>query len=498
MTNYGEPTPPIEIVGGAAAASARLDTTRVELDPSQLASLAECCTDVSVEPAELTEASRDWWPLAQVWATEGKVPTVASALARPVTIDEVRAVVSWCNDERVPLTVAAGRSGVCGASVPLHGGVVLDMCALSGIRSIDHDSMVLDVGPGTFGDVLEDELAERGLTVGHWPQSVQLSTVGGWVACRGAGQLSNRYGKIENMVVGLDVVLADGSLIHTGGHARAAAGPDLDQLFIGSEGTLGVIVGVRLRLHHLESEPIDRAYGFASFAEANDACRHILQRGVSPAVLRVYDAFEAGTRYDTGDLAVLLVRELGDSAIADAVIGVVDDECADAEHLDDGLVATWWGHRNDVSALESLTNNGFGVDTMEITVAWGRVGQVYDSVCEAIGGIEGTRLVSAHQSHAYLDGACIYFTFVTRPEDPADRERWYVEAWDAGTRTALSHGASLSHHHGGGLNRSRIRPEALDGGHAVLASIKTALDPAGILNPGKLGLADPFGDPAWP
>ncbi|MCH7789985.1 MAG: FAD-binding oxidoreductase [Acidobacteria bacterium] len=376
--------------------------------------------------------------------------------------------------------------------------MLLDLCALSGIRSIDHDSMILDVGPGTFGDVLEDELSERGLTVGHWPQSVQLSTVGGWVACRGAGQLSNRYGKIEDMVIGLDVVLADGSLIHTGGHARVAAGPDLDQVFIGSEGTLGVIVGVRLRLHYLPGAPIDRAYGFGDFGQANEACRHIMQRGVTPAVLRVYDAFEAGSRYDTGDLSVLLVRELGDPAAAEAVIGVVDDECADAERLDDGLVQAWWEHRNDVSALESLTNNGFGVDTMEVTVRWGDLAAAYHGVCAAIGAVEGTRLVSAHQSHAYTDGACLYFTFVTRPDDPADRESWYVEAWNVGARTALEHGASLSHHHGIGLNRSRFMREALGSAHAVLVSIKTALDPNGILNPGKLGLPDPFGDQAWP
>jgi alkyldihydroxyacetonephosphate synthase len=215
-------------------------------------------------------------------------------------------------------------------------------------------------------------------------------------------------------------------------------------------------------------------------------------------VLRVYDAFEAGSRYDTGDMSVLLVRELGDPAVTAAVIGVVDDECSEAEHLDDGLVAAWWGHRNDVSALESLTNNGFGVDTMEVTVPWGSVASAYDAVCAAIGAVEGTRLVSAHQSHAYSDGACLYFTFVTRPEDPADRERWYIEAWDAGTRTALEHGASLSHHHGVGLNRSRFMGEALGTAHGALQSIKAALDPNGILNPGKLGFLDPYGDAIWP
>src|SRR4029077_20152774 len=149
----------------------------------------------------------------------------ASVIVRPHSADEVAAVLRVCNDARVPVTAAAGRSGVCGASVPVFGGVLLDLTAMAGIVDVDHTSMLVDVKPGTFGDVFEDELrAAHGVTCGHWPQSMALSTVGGWLACRGAGQLSTRYGKIEDIVTGLDVVLADGSLIHTGGLPAAAAG----------------------------------------------------------------------------------------------------------------------------------------------------------------------------------------------------------------------------------------------------------------------------------
>src|SRR5207249_6217088 len=136
------------------------------------------------------------------------------------------------------------------SSVPLYGGVILDLCDLAGIVSVDDTSLVLDVLPGTFGDHLEHELRnQHNVTLGHWPQSINLSTVGGWLACRGAGQLSGRYGKIEDMVLGLDVVLADGNIVHTGGAPRAAVGPDLNQLFVGSDGTLGMITGARLRVH---------------------------------------------------------------------------------------------------------------------------------------------------------------------------------------------------------------------------------------------------------
>src|SRR5262249_25927586 len=155
-------------------------------------------------------------------------------------------------------------------------------------------SMIVDVLPGTFGNVLEDELRSAyGVTLGHWPQSIDLSTVGGWVACRSAGQLSTRYGKIEDMVLGLDVALADGRIVTTGGAPRAAVGPDLSQVFIGSEGTLGVITGARLRVHRAPAHERRAAFGFTSFAAGLDACRSILQRGGRPAVLRLYDAVES-------------------------------------------------------------------------------------------------------------------------------------------------------------------------------------------------------------
>ena len=153
-----------------------------------------------------------------IWALDGEVAGQAHAVVRPGDAAQVGAVLAACDAARVPVTAAAGRSGVCGASAPVHGGVVLDLTALTGIVAVDHESMVLDVRAGTFGTALEDELrASHGVTVGHWPQSMDLSTVGGWLACRGAGQYSTRYGKIEDIVVGLDAVLADGRTIRTGG-----------------------------------------------------------------------------------------------------------------------------------------------------------------------------------------------------------------------------------------------------------------------------------------
>ena len=164
---------------------------------------------------------------------------------------------------------------------------------------------------------------------------------------------------------------------------------------------------------------------------------------------------------------------------------------------DEALVDRWLEHRNDTSALQVLTHKGFVVDTMEIAAPWAALPGIYDATCAAVTAVPNALVCTAHLSHSYADGACLYFTFAAKP--PADEvESTYVALWDAGQRAVLAHGGNLSHHHGVGLNRSRFAAEALGEGVAVLGRIKQALDPKGILNPGKLGLPSRFGDVRWP
>ncbi len=501
MSAEGAPTVPIAFGGNPADVTPRLSSARVEVPDAVVGRLRDACPTVETAPALVAEASRDWWPLGMVWALASNVAGLASVVARPSSAAEVADVLRVCDEARVPVTAAAGRSGVCGASVPVFGGVVLDLCGLSGIVDVDDTSLILDVLPGTFGDVLEAELrSEHDVTLGHWPQSIDLSTVGGWLACRSAGQLSTRYGKIEDMVVGLDVVLADGRRIRTGGYPRGAVGPDLNQLFVGSEGTLGVITGARLRLHPAPGHERRAAFGFSTFVDGLETCRRVLRRGATPAVLRLYDATEADRTYKTGDVALLLVADEGDPAIVDTTMELVAEACeleGLGRPLPAALVDQWFEHRNDVSALEALISRGFVVDTMEVAAPWARLPQVYEAGVAAIKAVDGTVAASAHQSHSYVDGACLYFTFAGTVE-PERREAYYCAAWDAGTRAVLENGAALSHHHGIGLNRARFVAEALGPAFDVLVATKHALDPSGILNPGKLGLPSPFGEVPWP
>lgn len=496
------PTPPIELLGSTS----RLTSTSIEVPEEAIAALSSICETIESDeagdgPDAVAEASRDWWPLALHWALAGQVPQLAEVVVRPTSTDEVVRVLQVCNNARLPLTVTGGRSGVCGAAAPVFGGVVLDATALCGVVDVDAVSGIVEVLPGTFGPDLEHELREtHGLSVGHFPQSFDLATVGGWVASRGAGQYSTRYGKIEDMVVGLEAVLADGTVIRTGGAPAAAAGPDLTQLLVGSEGTLAVITRVWLRAHPVPTHERRAAYAFDVFADGIEACRHILQSGATPAVLRLYDAVES-ERGQGGDgtRCMLLVLDEGHTDLVDTTMSIVEHSAltAGAVPMSASLVDAWMGHRNDTSALQGLTRKGFVVDTMEIAAPWSRLVELFDDVRAAMMAVPHARAATCHLSHSYPDGACLYFTFAATPP-PDEVESTYVALWDAGQRAVLAGGGNLSHHHGVGLNRGRFMAEALGASHGVLASIKTTLDPNGIMNPGKLGLPTPFGDVSWP
>ena len=495
--------PPIDVTAAPGGVRERLRGARTELDEGEVRRLRAVCGDVAADEASRVESSRDWWPISLRWALHGEVPALPAVVARPRSVAEIADVLRLCSAERIPVTVAAGRSGVCGGAVPLRGGVALDVGALAGVIDVDSTSLLIDVAAGTYGVDLEHTLrGEHAMTVGHWPQSVALSTVGGWIACRAAGQYSTRYGKIEDIVSGLQVVLANGTVVHTGSAAdagpRAAMGPDLTQVFVGSEGTLGVVTRARLRGHPVPPAERRAAWSFESVEEGMEALRRTLRRGATPAVLRLYDADEAQRNFNREDGALLVALDEGDAHIIDATMQVLGAECARAQPLGHEPVDHWYATRNDVSALGNVVRMGVVVDTVEVAASWRELPGLYRDAITALRALEGTVAASAHESHAYLDGACLYFTFAGLGADPQDdewAERYYSAAWAAIMAATHTHRGSISHHHGVGIVRAAYLPGALGSGYAVLRALKSALDPGGILNPGKLGLAGP-GEPS--
>ena len=507
------PTPPIEFGGDAGQPvvgrwADKTSTPDALIDVTGLIGELSAVCRTNTEHRDLAEHARDWWPLAMRWALQSQVPQLPIAVVMPRNTVEVQHVVGICARYNVPITVTAGRSGVSGASVPMFGGVVLDITAIAGVVAVDRKSGVIEVLPGTFGPDLERALEPHQLTVGHFPQSFDISTVGGWIACLGAGQFSTRYGKIDEMVVGLEVVLADGSVIRTGGAPAAAHGPDVSSMFIGSEGTLGIVTRAWLRAHDVAPVRKQAAYFFPSFAKGMQAMRESIRAHATPAVLRLYDAVEAQRSHGgDGTNSTLIVLDDGEREIVDATLAVVD-RCARAHGAvtaPEERVDHWLAHRNDTSGLQALTKKGFVIDTMEVAAPWSKLGAVYDAVLGATRAVDGARSVSAHVSHSYLDGACIYFTFVgqTSSRDineatTTEHHTLYVAMWDAAQRAALAAGGNLAHHHGVGLNRGRFMREAMGSSFDVLVAMKRALDPNDLFNPGKLGLPTKRGHVAFP
>lgn len=246
---------------------------------------------VSMRETDLVTYSRDMWPRLLLAIREHGLPSTPRphAVVWPESVREVAAIVRLARSSGVPVIPYGGGSGVCGGVVPVRGGITIDMKRMDNLLSVQGDEMLCDVEAGANGERFERELARRGYTFGHFPSSIYCSTVGGWLATRAAGQFSTKYGKVEDRVAGLTVVTGRGDILETDGLARATRGPDWTQLFLGNEGTLGIITSARLRLSPAPAIRLLRGYQFESVHHGLDAIRRVMQRGLRPAVVRLYD-----------------------------------------------------------------------------------------------------------------------------------------------------------------------------------------------------------------
>ena len=454
---------------------------------------------VSTEPAELAARTRDCWPRLSMRERAGERLLQPAAVVWPGSTDEVAAVYRWASQHGVPVVPYGGGGGVTGGAAPVPDCILLDTKRLDRIGPLDEVAGLVTVEPGVIGQNLEDWLAARRWTLGHFPSSITVSSVGGFAAARSAGQSSTKYGKFESMVAGLTAVLPDGTVVERRPQPASAAGPDLVGVLLGSEGTLGVITQVVLRVHPAPEAVLLRGYRLPSFSAGLDAIRSVLRRDLRPAVVRLYDEADTSLFHPHVGAGCLLVTmcegwaplaQLEHDAMAAAVAAAGGDD------LGEEPGRSWLERRYEASykLADYLKPNGaFGdavaVDTMEVAATWTLLPQVYEAVRDALGG--AMDLVLCHASHAYSDGACLYFTFGAAGQgDEAAVAQRYDAAWSAAMDAAVASGATITHHHGVGLLRAPWLPAELgDGGFSMLQSIKGALDPLGIANPGKLGLA---------
>ncbi len=497
---------------------------------------------VSADDADRVAYGRDMWPRHHLEVRAGASRPGGSgpaAIAWPASTDEVAGVVRHARRAGIALVPFGAGSGVCAGIAPTREALVVDLKRLGRIRRIDAGAPFVEVEAGHMGVPLEKALGREGFTLGHFPSSILCSTVGGWIATRSAGQCSGAYGKIEDMVAGLECVTGDGEVVEL---RRRTSGVDLVPLVVGSEGTFGIVTSATLRLHPRPEEQAFGAWSFPATRDGWEAMRALFQAGLRPAVARLYDPFDAlvaklGARREgkahrepspapgrggamlRGLLArpkrinQLLELRAASWALGGAMLLVVFEGSAGgaaeglhrarailegptpARWIGEAPARRWLAHRYAVSYRQApIFSSGAFVDTMEVAAPWSRLEALYDGVRRALG---KHVFVMAHLSHAYPDGCCIYFSFLgAAGSGEAARVGWdeacaqtYDRAWRDALQAATEAGGTLAHHHGVGRSKAPELRAEMGAGVDAVRSLMKAFDPGGIMNPGNLAPA---------
>ena len=449
-------------------------------------------------PEVLAVRSLDMSPLPLLQQVLGREAVPPLCVVRPRSTDEVSAALAYLVGRGVPVIPYGGGSGVQGGSAPVPGSVIVDTWAMDRILGLDEEDLTVTVQAGVPLATLEAWLGERGYTCGHYPQSIDLAQVGGLVATRSSGQFSTRYGSIEDLVAGLEAVLADGTVVRVASQPRRAVGPDLRQLWIGSEGAFGIVTEVTLKVVPRPPDRWLQAYAVGSMRVGLDLVRRVMREGWKPAVVRLHDATEAQRSFHgsvaEGECILLLLSE-GPVGYAQAEGTAVDTmaRAAGLRPLGPAPVEAWLEHRNDVAEYEAYIRRGVIIDPIEVAAPWTGIADIYE---QAIGRLvdEVPEMVyaSGHSSHSYPQGTNLYFVLAAQPRrDADDAARVYEAIWSRVMETTLALGGTISHHHGVGRFRARWVPRDLGTSYELLRRVKTALDPLGLMNPGSLLPVDP-------
>ncbi len=446
----------------------------------------------------------------------GEPQGAPDAVVRPTGHDQVRAVLELCGQASLAVVPFGGGTSVVGGVAPLRGehgaAIALDMGAMGAVLALDRRSHTVKVQAGMRAAALERHLAARGLTLGHFPQSFEYVSLGGCAATRSAGQASTGYGAIDKMVLGLRLA-APADDIELAAVPASAAGPSLRQLLVGSEGTLGVISELDLRVRRAPAQRVYEGIFFTAFAAGAEWLRELACQHALPDVARLSDEPEtamslalAGAGGVKGRLGRAYVNARGYRGGCLAIVGVEGTREDVAFRRERALSLArrfgglpvgrspgqaWLRARYSAPYLrDELLTRGVMVETLETAAQWSGLHELHREVAAAIGqalhacGTPG--LVMCHLSHVYESGASLYFTFLARQREGDEIGQWRAVK-DAASEAILANGATITHHHAVGVDHARfMEREVGAGGLAALRALKAQLDPAGIMNPGKL------------
>jgi alkyldihydroxyacetonephosphate synthase len=429
----------------------------------------------------------------------GEVTDAPDAVVQPGSDDEVLALLSLCSKASVAVVPFGGGTSVVGGLAPdgrrFSGVVALDLARMDRLRHLDEVSQVAELEAGLRGPQAEGLLAPHGFMLGHYPQSFDYATIGGFAATRSSGQSSSGYGRFDDMVVGVEAATPIG-MLRLGRAPASAAGPDLRQLVLGSEGAFGVITSVTVRVRPIPAEKRYEAWRFATFTDGLTAMRALAQSGAAPTVLRLSDEAETAVGLSvpsalgasSGGGCQLVTGYEGTAAVVaearEATSGML--ERLGGTSLGAGPGDAWAAGRFAGPYLrDSLLDASVLVETLETAAFWSRLPAVYEAVRSALVASLGRAIVLCHVSHVYPTGASLYFTVAARQSD--DPVTQWAAAKRAASRAILASGGTITHHHGVGRDhRPYLVEEIGEVGVEILRAVKQRLDPAGIMNPGVL------------
>ncbi|HZE41008.1 MAG TPA: FAD-binding oxidoreductase [Stackebrandtia sp.] len=500
LAALGVPAPPPPPVEPARVSLPEPALSREDLEPITAILGPDNVTDD--HDARLAH-TRGWSTTDLLRIRAGDATDAPDAIALPADHDEVVAVLAACAAADIAVVPYSGGTSVVGGLSPARAGfrgvIALDLRRLDGLESIDRISRTAELQSGMRGPRAEKLLGGNGYTLGHFPQSYEGASIGGYAAARSAGQSSAGYGRFDDMVVGLRLATPRGT-IELGTAPRSAAGPDLRQLVLGSEGTLGVITSVTVRIRPIPETRVFEGWRFDDFAAGAAALRQLAQDAPAPTVVRLSDEVETQINLSDPDkmlgggpggcLAVIGYEGTGDDVERRRAAATQVLLAAGGRPEGTGPGEAWRTGRYRAPYLrDPLLDAGVLIETLETATFWSRLLDVRSAVTSALTESLGTDgrpvLVLCHISHVYETGASLYFTVAcAQTDDPVGQWRGAKRAANAAIR---GHGASISHHHGVGRDHrdtyaAEIGPLAAE----TLRAVKNTLDPKGILNPGVL------------
>jgi alkyldihydroxyacetonephosphate synthase len=475
----------------------------IELPACRLDIPARFSGCISTEPQTrvLHALGRSFRDLAQL--RTGKLPVAPDAVATPSNQEELERILEWANVEAYAVIPFGGGSSVVGGVTPegteaYPACLALNLQGLNRVLEVNTRDRVVHAEAGILGPDLDEALRPQGLTVRHYPQSYYHSTLGGWVATRGAGHFSTLHAKIEDRVQALSVLLPDGRRAQTRALPASSIGPDPNRLWCGSEGALGIITDVRLRVLPVPQHTATAGVIFKTFEQALETAREIVQSGLWPAQLRLLDPFEhmmssllAG-RAASGALMILgfesAAREV-DAPLQAAIAIAQSHGGQPRESGKEGATQAWReAFFRQPYIRDTLLDYGIIGETFETAVPWSRLPDFYRNVrqvtLDAVMKTCGAGGVNCRTTHAYPDGISLYFSFFAHGRHGALVEQW-AEIKAAATEAVMANGGTASHHHAMGRDHKRWAKQEIPAEfRAAIRGAKRELDPKGILNPG--------------